>query len=122
MICALGLCAISHAGKAMDAQCDLSERGGRLTISRRVSPSRQRSSSCAMTLMCQLRAKSVAGLSSRKLRSANVQKSLRSTARYCSGVSSDLDIFSPRSYGVTEKNTEVKPLRTRRFTKEINFD
>src|SRR5262245_5262159 len=86
MICALGLCPRSQAGKAMEAQCDLSERGGTLMMRRVVSPRRQASSSEAMSSMCQLGRNGVVGLSSMKLRSMKAEKSWRRKAWYSSGV------------------------------------
>src|SRR2546423_7437563 len=85
MIWALGLCPRSQAGKAMEVQCDLSERGGTLMMRRVVSPRRQASSSEAMSSMCQLGRNGVCGLSSMKLRSMKVEKSCRRKVLYSSG-------------------------------------
>src|SRR2546430_456016 len=89
MICALGLCLRSQVGKAMEAQWDLSERGGTLMMRRVVWPRRQASSSEAMSSMCQLGRNGVVGLSSMKLRSMKVEKSWRRKVLYSSGVSGD---------------------------------
>jgi hypothetical protein len=57
-------------GKGIEAKCDFRWRGGTLTITRRIRPSRTAVSFPAIRLICQLSANGVRGLSSRKQRAA----------------------------------------------------
>ena len=49
----LGSCPRHQAGKATEARCDFKWRGGTLTISRRICPSRITASFPAMSSLCQ---------------------------------------------------------------------